>query len=116
MRKFVANENISRFRHQLEKGVDGATRATLLNLLLAEERGLGHDRAQLTRVQRHIERLQGVIGNQAKLIDNLDADGHGTAREARVLDTLRELLKTHEQHREWLMSMLAISMEGGPAR
>ena len=48
MDDFVANQNVARFRRQLEGGgVDQKTRATVLGLVLREEDMLGRTQAAL---------------------------------------------------------------------
>ena len=107
MRDFVANQNIARFRHQLDRGVEPATRATLLNLLLQEEQQLGQTSEQLTRVERHIELLRHLMAKQVELVDRLRSSGDDAARPQLLLATLNDLMLTYQAHRQWIVSALA---------
>jgi hypothetical protein len=74
---------------------------------LDEEQSLGHDRAQLNRTDRHIERLWRVIADQVSAIAARVADGQDTKRPQLVLNTLNDLMATYQTHRQWIISRLA---------
>lgn len=48
MQRFIARENIKRFKRQLESCTDAAQRATLLELIAAEEARLRELRVTIT--------------------------------------------------------------------
>jgi hypothetical protein len=66
MQRFVAEQNIAGYRQWLGDGAEGVTRATLLKLWLRDERILGLTREQLTRIDRHIEKLRHLIAKQSR--------------------------------------------------
>src|SRR5213078_4703986 len=67
MQRFVAEQNIAGYRSWLEEdGAERVTRAILVKLWLREEGMLGLTREQLTRINRHIEKLRRLIAEQSK--------------------------------------------------
>ncbi len=67
--QFIAEQNVAHYRSRLHMGAEPVTRSVVLKLLLAEEQMLGLTREQLVRIDRHIEKLRRIIGQQQKHID-----------------------------------------------
>jgi hypothetical protein len=89
MQKFVAEENIAGYRRWLEEdGAEGVTRATLLKLWLRDAKILGLTREQLTRIDRHIEKLRRLIAKQSESLAE-------TGRLATVLGSPCDLQRPH---------------------
>ncbi len=80
MDQFVVRENVKHFRRELENGADEQRRAMLIGLLVEEENHLGLTREQLSRLDRHIERLSEIMARQVELIDNLNSLNAPTER------------------------------------
>jgi hypothetical protein len=85
--RFIARENIKHFRRELENGVNGPTRATMLRLLVEDENHLGHTREQLTKLDHHISRLSEIMARHVDLMDKLQSSGQSSERASMVLTT-----------------------------
>jgi PAS domain S-box-containing protein len=116
MDRFVARENIKHFRHQLEKGADGSTRASLLKLLVEEETRLGLTREQLNKLERHISRLSELTARQVELIDGLQSRGQPAERAQMVLETFNDLMATYTAHQHRIKVALGDLSAGLEAR
>jgi flagellar biosynthesis chaperone FliJ len=96
--KFVAQENVTRFRRELENGAEGKRRDMMLRLLVEEENKVGLTSEQLDEVQRQIERIKQIISAQLETFTMLKAAGHSVERAERSLTNAVHLLATHEAH------------------
>jgi hypothetical protein len=106
MDRFIARENVKHYRRELENGVDGPTRATLLQLLVEEENHLGHTREQLSKLDRHIARLSEIMARHVELMDKLQSIGRPLERAPVVLATLNDLMAAYLTHRQWITAAL----------
>ena len=104
LKKFVAEQNIAGYRQWLGDGAEGVTRATLLKLWLRDERILGLTREQLTRIDRHIDKLRALIGNQSENLAPKRADSQPSSV---LLATLNDLMATYQVHRQKIIGALA---------
>jgi hypothetical protein len=101
-------QDLNRFRSELEKGVgNGPVRNLLLNLFLEQEKRFGMGREQLERVDRHIARLRAIIAGQVALVDRLGAKGLSTDQAAMVLDTLNDMMLVHQSYRHSIIDVIA---------
>ncbi len=106
---FVDRQNLTRFRSELEKGVEnGPVRSLLLDLLLVQEKRFGMGQEQLEKVDRHIVRLRQIIVGQVELLDHLKAKGLPSDRAEVVLDTLNDMMLVHQSYRENLIATKAL--------
>ena len=80
------------------------TRAILLKLWLREEGILGLTREQLTRIDRHIEKLRRLIAEQS---ERFASNGAGPQRSTLLLATLNDLMATYQVHRQKIVVALA---------
>ena len=106
MDKFIARENIKHFRRELENGVDGPRRATMLRLLVEEENHFGLTREQLSKLDRHISLLSEIMARQVELIDKLQSLGSPLERAPMVLATLNDLMAVYLNHRQTIIAAL----------
>jgi len=106
MDKFIAEQNVARFRNELENGADGPQRSTLLRLLVEEEDRLGLTREQLEETQRQIERIKQVIAKQTETVAMLKANGHSMEKAERSLANLVDLVIVHEERRKKIAAAL----------
>jgi hypothetical protein len=105
MQKFVAEENIAGYRRWLEEdGAEGVTRATLLKLWLRDAKILGLTREQLTRTDRHIEKLRRLIAKQSESLAPKRADSQPSSV---LLATFNDLMATYQGHRQKIVAALA---------
>lgn len=105
---FVNRQNLTRFRSELEKGVEnGPVRSLLLDLLVEQERRFGKAQEQVEKVDRHIARLRQIIAGQVGLIDRLKAKGLSTDRAELVLDTLNDMMLVHQSYRQTIAATIA---------
>lgn len=111
MDQFVVRENVKHFRRELENGADEQRRAMLVGLLVEEENHLGLTREQLSRLDRHIERLSEIMARQVELIDNLNSLNAPTERAQIMLATLNDLMAAYIAHRQKISAAL---VNGGP--
>ncbi len=106
---FVDRQNLTRFRGELEKGVEnGPVRSLLLDLLVAQEKRFGIGQEQLDKVDRHIVRLRQIIAGQIELGDHLRAKGLPSDRAEVVLDTLNDMMLVHQSYRETIIAAIAL--------
>lgn len=106
MDNFVARQNVSRFRNELENGAEGARRQTLLKLLVAEEDLLGLTREQRDEVNQQIVRIKAIINKQRESVAMLKANGHSMERAESSLANLTDLLVVHEERRRKIEAAL----------
>jgi hypothetical protein len=104
LEKFVAEQNITGYRQWLGDGAEGVTRATLLKLWLRDERILGLTRDQLTRIDRHIEKLRRLIAKQSDSLAPKRADSQPSSV---LLATFNDLMATYQVHRQKIIAGLA---------
>ena len=104
--KFVAYQNVTHFRSELENGAEGPRRSVLLKLLVAEEDKLGLTREQLAEVDRQIARIKGIVAQQIEAVAMLKANGHPMERAERTLSNLITLLATHKAYRQKIEAAL----------
>jgi hypothetical protein len=104
MEKFVAEQNITGYRQWLGDGAEGVTRAALLKLWLRDERILGLTRDQLTRIDRHIEKLRRLIATQSESLTPKRADSQPSSV---LLATFNDLMATYQVHRQKIIAGLA---------
>jgi hypothetical protein len=109
VRTFVTEQNVTRYRRWLEDGVEDATRNTLLKLWLVEEDMLGLTREQLTRIERHIEKLRHLIAKQSESLVPKRADSQSSSV---LLATLNDLMATYQGHRQKIIAGLADGKAG----
>ncbi len=107
MDRFVARENVKHCRRELENGVDGQARATMLKLLVEEENHLGLTREQLARLDHHIARLSEIMARHVDLMDKLQSIGERSERASMVLTTLNDLMAAYLVHRQRITAALA---------
>ncbi len=62
---------------------------------------------ELVQADRHIAEGEARLGNQAKLIANLAADGHDTALAEELLTTMEMTLTTMRGHRNLILREIA---------
>lgn len=82
-------------------------RSVVLKLLLAEEEMLGLTREQLSRIDRHIEKLRRIIDEQRKRIARSKFIGLDSERALLLQATLNDLLATYQLHRQRITAALA---------
>ncbi len=107
MDRFIARENVKHYRRELENGVDGQARATMLKLLVEEENHLGLTREQLARLDHHIARLSEIMARHVDLMDKLRSIGRPLERAPMVLATLNDLMAIYLVHRQRITAALA---------
>lgn len=96
--KYVAQENVRRFRYELENDAEGTRRDTLLRLLVEEENKVGLTYEQLDEMQNQIGRIKQIISTHLKTIAMLRAAGHSVERAEHSLANAIHLLAAHEAH------------------
>jgi hypothetical protein len=109
MEKFVARQNVAHYRRQLEHGVDGARRATLLRLLIEELTCLGFTNEQLGNLDRHIARLGKIMARQVELIGRLQLAGESVEQPELILATLNDVMVAYLAHRQKINAALGSS-------
>ena len=107
MDRFIAQENVKHYRCELENGVDEASRATILKLLVEEENHLGHTREQLAKLDRHISRLSEIMARHVDLMDKLQSNGQSSEQASMVLATYNDLMAVYIAHRQTITTALA---------
>ncbi len=100
MDRFIRRENIKHYRRELENGVDGPIRATMLKLLVEEENHLGRTREHLADLDRHISRLSEIMARHVDLMDKLQSMGRPLERAPTVLATYNDLMAVYIAHRQ----------------
>lgn len=105
---FANRQNLTRFRSELEKGVENRpVRSLLLDLLVEQEKRFGRGQEEVEKVDRHIVRLRQIIVGQVGLIDRLKAKGLATDRAEVVLDTLNDMMLVHRSYRQTIAATIA---------
>ena len=99
MQRFVARQNVERFRQQLlDSNTDGARRSLVLKLLIEEEDKLGRTREVLREMEQQILTIKQIIDKQRETLAMLKSNGHSMERAERTLSNLLDLLATYEMH------------------
>jgi len=106
MDKFIAEQNVTHFRNELENGADGPRRSTLLKLLVEEENRLGLTRQQLEEMERQIERIKLVMAEQTETVALLKANGHPVEKAEKSLANLADLVIVHDERRKKIAAAL----------
>jgi hypothetical protein len=104
---FVAEQNLTRFRQQLERVAAAPTQATLFKQLLQQLELLGLSDQQLGKINRHVELLRRLIAKQVEVIEELRLGGHDLERPVMVLAALNEVMATYQTHRQRIMGAVA---------
>jgi hypothetical protein len=99
IKTFVAEQNLTLLRRQLEQPTAAPTQATLFKLLLEQLELLGLSDQQFGKINRHIERLRHLIAKQVELIEELRLGGHDLEQPVMVLTALNELMAIYQKHR-----------------
>jgi len=97
--KFVCEQNIARWRQQLETETNAGRGSAVIRLLVAEETKLGLTLEHLAGVDRYIGRCRALIARQKAIIEELHGNGHDVSQARVLLDTLMQSLTTHERYR-----------------
>ena len=105
---FVAQQNVTRLRHELENGASGQRRDTMLRLLVQEEDKLGLTQEQLTEMDRQIARMQQLVTAQLELIAALKAYGPSAEQAERALHNIIDVLVVHQARRAKIEAALPI--------
>lgn len=108
MDKFIAQQNVLRFRQELEDGANGERRDILLRQLVEEEDKLGFTEEQLDEIDRQIARMQNLVNAQLELIAAMKAHGQPLERAERALRNIREILVVHQARRSKIELALPI--------
>lgn len=99
MDKFIAQQNVSRFRQELENGVNGERRDILLRQLVEEEDKLGFTEEQLDEMDRQIARMQKLVNTQLEMIAAMKAHGQSLELAERALHNILDILVVHQARR-----------------
>jgi flagellar biosynthesis chaperone FliJ len=99
MAEYVAQENVKRFRQELENGAEGKRQDMMLRLLVEEENKVGLTNEQLDEMHRQIGRINQIISAQLETLTMLRAAGHSVERAEESLTKAIHLLVTYEAHR-----------------
>jgi hypothetical protein len=105
MDRFVAHQNIKRFRNRLVSETDARGRARLHQLLIAEEDKLGHDLELLANVEQAITNFAALVETQKELVRVLESNKLEDASGARAL--LDGLEHSHLPHKNYYQRMVA---------
>jgi hypothetical protein len=108
----VAQENVRRFRHELENAADGTRRDITLRMLVEEENKVALTYEQLDEVQRQIGRIRQIISTQLDTITMLKAAGHSVERAEHSLSNALRFLFAHEEFRAKIEAFLRASRSG----
>jgi hypothetical protein len=105
---FVAEQNLSRFRQQLQRAATSQPQAALFKQLLQQLELLDLSDAQLERINRHISVLRLLIAKQVETIEELRLiDGYDLERSLMVLVALNEIMSIYQTHRQRIMPAVA---------
>jgi hypothetical protein len=104
--RFVARENINRFRGRLRSETDAALRAQLQKLLVEEEDKLAADLELLADLAREIGKCQQWIARQQVLVENLERGGSDTTTARALLNGVTETLIIHQAYRQRVATRL----------
>jgi phosphoserine phosphatase len=96
---YVAQENVRRFRRELEESWEDPRRDIILQLLVEEQNKVGLTYEQLNEVLRQIERIKQIIRTQLDTIAMLKAAGHPVERAEHVVSSAFRFLVAHEAYR-----------------
>lgn len=108
MDKFAAQENVTRFRQELEDGVNGERRDMLLRMLVQEEDKLGFTEEQLDEIDRQIARMQDLVSTQLEMIAAMKAHGQSFDLAERALHNILDILVVHQARRSKIEMALPI--------
>lgn len=106
--KFIAQQNVSRFRQELEEGAHGERRDFLLRQLIEEEDKLGFTEEQLDEMDRQISRMKNLVSAQLELIAAMKAHGRPLERAERALHNILDILVVHQARRSKIELALPI--------
>jgi uncharacterized pyridoxal phosphate-containing UPF0001 family protein len=96
---YVAQENVRRFRRELQDGWEDPRQDIILQLLVEEENKVGLPDEQLDEVLRQIQRIKQIIITQLDTIAMLKAAGHSVERAEHTLSNAFRFLVAHEAYR-----------------
>jgi hypothetical protein len=106
MDRFVAQENINRFRDRLRSETNAALRSLLQKMLVDEEDKLAADSELVADLAREIVKCQQWIEGQRLRIEGLERDGHDAAPAMALLNGVRETLTIHQEYRQRVATRL----------
>lgn len=108
MDKVIAQQNVSRFRQELENGANGERRNILLRRLVEEEDKLGLTEEQLDEMDRQIVRMQNLVNTQLEIIAAMKAHGQSLELAERALHNIVDILVVHQVRRSKIELALPI--------
>jgi hypothetical protein len=106
MLKFVALQNVVRYRAQLNDEIDPAKRFVLKRLLVEEEDRLGATFELLAEVRQAIADCKCRIAELRCLTENIEIDGRAAAVARVRLEALKDARTLHETYRQKLQTKL----------
>src|SRR5712691_8047361 len=104
--RFVAEQNVVRFRNKLLREADPNVQAALRRLLIEEEDKLARDLAQLSQVESEIESWNDRIAKQRSIVSRLEQSERDTRIAGQLLESLVMTLALLERHRRRIMAAL----------
>ena len=110
MNRFIARENIKRFRERLRTETDKVVQSCLQKLLVLEEDKLGADLEVLIEIERHISDGRHRIERQRVIVADMERDGHNGLAQARcLLEGFEEAQLIHENYRKRIKAEYLLS-------
>jgi hypothetical protein len=106
MLKFVATQNLARYRAQLNDEIDPAKRIVLQRLLVEEEDKLGATFELLAEVRQAIADCNCRIAELRSLAENIEIDGPTAAVARARLEALKDARTLHETYCQKLQTKL----------
>jgi hypothetical protein len=106
MLKFVATQNVARYRAQLNDEIDPARRIVLQRLLVEEEDRLGATFELLAEVRQAIADCKCQIAELRSLTENIEIDGRAAAVTSARLEALKDARTLHETYCQKLQTKL----------
>lgn len=106
--KFIAQQNVSRLRRELENGANGERRDVLLRQLVEEQDKLGLTEEQLDEMDRQIARMQNLVNAQLEIIATMKARGQSLELAERALHNILDVLVVHQARRSKIELALPI--------
>src|SRR6266700_556355 len=104
--RFVAEQNVVRFRNKRLREVEPNLQAALRRLLIEEEDKLARDLAQLSEVESEIEGWNERIAKQRSIVSRLDQSGRDTTIAHQLLESLVLTMALLDKHRLRLVAAL----------
>jgi hypothetical protein len=104
--RFVAQDNINRFRDQLRLETDPTKRSILQKLLVEEEDKLAVDFALLEDVAQEITNCLRRIDRLRALVETLERCGRDVTTAKALLSAITESLVLHQDYRQRLATRL----------